>query len=195
MQIESLQIPGSALIRPTLHEDHRGAFARTYCRKEYAAAALDADLVQASMSFNEKRGTLRGLHFQWPPSREAKTVRCTRGALFDVLVDLRPNSPTYLLHISVELEASGQLAIFIPPGVAHGFQTLMDATEVLYLMSDYFEPDSAGVVRWDDASFGIAWPLPAPTLSKRDAECPEFNAARHEEELLSRSAGAGWTAA
>ena len=194
MLIEPLAIPGAARVRTEPHVDHRGAFARTFCHTEYAAAGLDPSVVQSSLSFNERRGTLRGLHFQWPPSRESKTVRCTRGAILDVLVDLRPDSPAYLTHVALELDETSRDAVFIPPGVAHGFQTLEDRTEVLYLMSDDFAPDLAGVVRFDDPRFGIRWPLASPILSTRDAECPAFDAATHEAALRARPQGAAWSA-
>lgn len=193
MRIEPLRIPGAARVRTEPHVDHRGAFARTFCRDEYAAAGLAAAVVQSSISFNERRGTLRGLHFQWPPSREAKTVRCTRGAIFDVLVDLRPDSPAYLTHVALTLDEDSRDAVFIPPGVAHGFQTLQDRTEVLYLMSDVFAPELAGVVRWDDARFGIDWPVAPPILSARDAQCPPFAAAEHEAALAGRPQASLWS--
>jgi dTDP-4-dehydrorhamnose 3,5-epimerase len=186
MRFEPLRIHGAALVRPEPRSDHRGFFARTWCAEEYSAAGLARDTVQASISFNERRGTLRGMHFQWPPSREAKTVRCTRGALFDVLLDLRPDSPTYLTHASVELDMDNRLGVYIPPGVAHGFQTLADDTEVLYLMSDFFAPGLEGVVRWDDDAFGIVWPAAERTLSERDANTLNFDRVAFETELRKR---------
>jgi dTDP-4-dehydrorhamnose 3,5-epimerase len=186
MRFEPLRIRGAARVLPELRSDARGFFARTWCAEEYASAGLARETVQASISFNKRRGTLRGMHFQWPPARESKTVRCTRGSMFDVLLDLRPDSPTYLTHESIELDADNRIAVYIPPGVAHGFQTLADDTEVLYLMSDFFAPGLEGVVRWDDAAFGIGWPAGDRTLSERDANSPDFDRVAFETALRQR---------
>jgi dTDP-4-dehydrorhamnose 3,5-epimerase len=131
-------------------------------------------LVQCSVSFNRRRGTLRGMHYQVAPHREAKLVRCTMGALYDVVLDLRPDSPTYRRWHGMELSAENRSALFIPPGVAHGFQTLDDNTEVFYQMDEFFAPDSARGVRWNDPAFAIAWPLPDPILSERDRGYPDY---------------------
>src|ERR1700754_4288549 len=138
MRFEQLQIAGAVRVLIEASHDARGFFARTFCTEEFEAHGLPARVVQASISYNEARGTLRGLHFQWAPSREAKLVRCTRGRLHDVLVDLRPDSPTCLQHCAVALDEDSRDAVFIPHGVAHGFQTLVDRTEVLYQMTDFY---------------------------------------------------------
>jgi dTDP-4-dehydrorhamnose 3,5-epimerase len=192
MQLEVLSLDQAFLVRVERHADVRGFFARAFCVHEFTDAGLPAALVQASISFNARRGTVRGMHFQWPPSREGKLVRCIRGALFDVLLDLRPNSPSYLRHVSVELDDESRNAVFIPHGVAHGFQTLADATEVLYQMTDFYAPALAAGVRWNDPSFGIAWPITnGIVISERDAHYPDFDRQTFEAELVRRPGATG----
>jgi len=189
MKFETLGIEGAVRISPEPIRDHRGFFARTYCEREFAAHGLAAGFVQASISFNERRGTLRGMHFQKPPSREAKLVRCVKGAVFDVLLDLRPTSASYLRHVGMELSDENRVAVYIPHGVAHGFQTLSDAAEVLYQMTDWPAPDLASGVRWNDPAFGITWPISGGlTVSERDAHYPDFDSAAFEADLCSGSA-------
>jgi dTDP-4-dehydrorhamnose 3,5-epimerase len=191
MRFEALPVAQAFLVRLEPHADARGFFARTFCVEEFAAAGLPTALVQASISSNARRGTVRGMHFQWPPSREAKLVRCVRGALLDVLLDLRPGSPSYLRHVAVELSEANRDAVFIPDGVAHGFQTLADATEVLYQMTDVYAPALAAGVRWNDPAFRIRWPLAdGIVVSERDAGYPDFDRAAFEAELARRR-GAG----
>ncbi len=193
MQFQPLEISGAALVRVDRHADPRGFFARTFCAREFAAAGIPAEAVQASISYNERPGTVRGLHFQWPPSREGKLVRCIRGRLFDVLLDLRPGSPTYLKHRSVLLDEDNRDAVFIPHGIAHGFQTLAERTEVLYQMTDFFAPDLGTGLRWNDPAFGIEWPAAVSEISERDAQAADFDRQRFEAELARReqsSAGA-----
>jgi len=149
-------------------EDERGFFARSFCQREFEAQGLNPRLAQCNVSFNHRRGTLRGLHFQAKPHEEAKLVRCTRGAIWDVAVDLREGSPTRLRWHAVELNAENRLGLYVPEGFAHGFQTLADDTEVLYQMSEFYHPELARGVRWDDPNLGIRWPLPDPILSERD---------------------------
>lgn len=156
------------------HVDARGLFARTFCEEEFARAGLPTRFVQSSLSFNARRGTLRGLHYQAAPKAEGKLVRCTRGAVHDVVVDLRSSSPTFLRWISVELTAENRRALYVPPGCAHGFQTLQDDSELLYLMTEFYAPEAARGVRWNDPRLGIAWPIDNPTLSNRDATYPDF---------------------
>jgi dTDP-4-dehydrorhamnose 3,5-epimerase len=156
------------------HVDGRGLFARTFCEAEFAAAGLPTRFVQSSVSFNTRRGTLRGLHYQAPPKPEAKLVRCTHGTIHDVVVDLRPSSATFLRWISVELTAENRRALYIPGGCAHGFQTLTDDAEVLYLMTEFYAPELARGVRWNDPVFGVEWPIADPRLSERDATYPDF---------------------
>lgn len=156
------------------HEDQRGFFARTWCRREFEKHGLDTRLVQCSMSRNLRRGTLRGLHWQAAPHAEVKLVRCTRGAIWDVIVDLRPDSPSYTRHFATELTAETCRALYIPEGFAHGFVTLADDTDVLYQMSAFYEPSSARGVRWNDPVFAIPWPVEHPIVHERDAGYPDF---------------------
>lgn len=153
-------------------EDSRGFFARTWCQREFEAHGLNPGLAQCNTSFNNKKGTLRGMHYQAAPYQEAKLVRCTMGAIYDVIVDLRPDSPTFKQWLAVELTAQNRLMLYIPAGVAHGFQTLQDDTEVFYQMSEFYYSELARGVRWDDPAFGIKWPLPDPILSERDKNYP-----------------------
>jgi dTDP-4-dehydrorhamnose 3,5-epimerase len=186
MQFEALPVEGAVLVKIEANRDERGFFARTFCSREFAANGLSASLVQASISYNELRGTVRGMHFQWPHSREDKLVRCIRGSLLDVLLDLRPNSGSYLQHCSVRLDDEQRDAVFIPHGVAHGFQTLAGNTEVLYQMTDFFAPELGAGVRWDDSAFGISWPLPPAMISRRDASYPDFDRVQYEAEFAER---------
>lgn len=152
--------------------DPRGSFARSYCAEEFAAHGLPTEFVQCNVSFNVRRGTLRGLHWQDAPHAEGKLVRCTRGAIFDVAVDLRETSATRYCWISAELTEQNGRALYIPPGFAHGFQTLEDASEVFYQMTEAYHADLTRGARWDDPVFGVAWPLPDPLLSERDLNHP-----------------------
>lgn len=188
MRFETTAVEGvfEVLIEP--HEDERGFFARTWCAREFSAQGLPAACVQTSISHNLRQGTLRGLHFQWPPSQEGKLVRCEQGAVHDVALDLRPDSKSYLEHVAVELTASRCNAIYIPPGVAHGFQSLADDSRILYMMSDFYAPELSDGVRWDDPAFGIAWPLPVNAMAARDRECPDFDHAAHVTRFRSGSA-------
>ncbi|RUT33267.1 dTDP-4-dehydrorhamnose 3,5-epimerase [Paenibacillus zeisoli] len=140
-------------------EDERGYFARTWCKREFEAQGLSSELVQCSISFNKRRGTLRGMHYQIAPYEEVKLVRCTRGSIFDVIIDMRPNSRTYLKWISIELTANNRKMLYIPAGFAHGFQTLEDNTEVSYQMNEFYHPECARGIRWDDPLFNIDWPI------------------------------------
>ena len=175
MNLSPTELPGVFLVEPELLADERGAFARTFCVDEFGSAGIDFEVVQANISFNKYSGTLRGMHFQRAPHAEAKVVRCTSGAVYDVVVDLRPDSPTYCQWISAELNADNRKALFIPEGCAHGFQTLLDNTEVDYLMSVRYAPEAASGVRFDDAAFGIEWPLPVSSLSERDRDWPDYD--------------------
>jgi dTDP-4-dehydrorhamnose 3,5-epimerase len=171
-------IAGAFVVEPERLEDERGFFARTFSSNDFAARGLDARVDQCSTSFNAKVGTLRGLHYQTAPHGEAKLVRCTRGAIYDVAVDLRSDSRSYLRWFGVELSAEDGRALFVPEGCAHGFQTLAEATEVSYQISTPYVPAAARGVRWDDPVFGIEWPQ-APsegrTMSRRDTEYPDFS--------------------
>jgi dTDP-4-dehydrorhamnose 3,5-epimerase len=167
-------LPGAFRVEMVRLEDDRGFFARSWCAREAEEQALNPRVAQCNVSFNRRRGTLRGMHFQAAPHEEAKLVRCTRGALFDVIVDLRSNSPTFRKWEAFELTDGNGLAIYVPEGFAHGFQTLVDDTEVLYQMSESYVGASARGVRWNDPTFGILWPLPDPILSARDATFADF---------------------
>ena len=169
-------VAGVFVIEPEPREDNRGFFARTWCQREFAQHGLNPRLVQTSISFNRRRGTLRGMHYQMPPHAEAKLIRCTRGAIWDVALDLRPASPTYRQHFGVELSAENRAALYIPEGVAHGFQTLVDETEVLYQMSEFYAPEAGRGIRFDDPAFAIPWPLPEPILLERDRTYADFEA-------------------
>lgn len=154
--------------------DMRGFFARTWCAREFEAAGLESRLVQCSMSYNIRRGTLRGMHYQVQPFEEVKLVRCTAGAILDVVIDLRPESPTYMKHCAVELSAANRRGLYIPTGFAHGFQTLADETEVFYQMSEFFAPEYGRGVRWNDPAFSINWPVPEPIILDRDDAYPDY---------------------
>jgi dTDP-4-dehydrorhamnose 3,5-epimerase len=175
MKFTELPIPGAYLIEMEPISDERGFFARSWCKREFEQRQLTADLAQCSVSFNAKKGTLRGLHFQAKPFQEAKLVRCTQGAVYDVIVDLRPDSNTYLDWYAAELSAGNRRSLYIPFDVAHGFQTLADDTEVFYQMSEFYHPESARGVRWDDPAIGVNWPLASPIISAQDASYPLLN--------------------
>jgi dTDP-4-dehydrorhamnose 3,5-epimerase len=170
------RLPGAYLVELEQREDERGSFARTWCRDEFAAYGLSTDVAQCSISRNTRAGTLRGLHFQTAPHEEVKLVRCTQGAIFDVIVDLRPGSETEAEWLGVELSAATGTALYIPKGFAHGFQTLVDEVEVFYMMSDPYVPEASSGVRWDDPAFGIEWPhAVARTISERDLAWPDYS--------------------
>jgi len=169
-----LRLPGAFVIDRTPAEDERGFFARTWCEEELAEHGLCTRISQCSISFNHRRGTLRGMHFQALPHAEVKIVRCTRGSIFDVLLDLRPTSPTYCQWIAEELTEENGRQLYIPEGVAHGFQTMADRTEVFYQISQPYVPDLARGVRWNDPAFAIEWPDCERTISLRDRQYPDF---------------------
>jgi dTDP-4-dehydrorhamnose 3,5-epimerase len=154
--------------------DDRGFFARCWCQKEFEANNLNSALVQCSVSFSAKGGTLRGMHYQAEPHAEAKVVRCTSGSIYDVVLDLRPGSPTYKRWIGLALTAANRNMVYVPKGCAHGFLTLEDETEVFYQMSEFFSSDAAHGVRWDDPAFGIVWPRMVQVISERDRTYPDF---------------------
>jgi dTDP-4-dehydrorhamnose 3,5-epimerase len=173
---EETKLPGAFVIELERREDERGFFARTFCANEFADQGLNARLVQANTSWNPRQGTLRGMHFQKAPSAEVKVVRATRGAIHDVVIDLRPDSPTYKQWIGVDLTEENRRALYVPEGFAHGFQTLAPDTEVHYLVTEFYTPEAEGGVRWDDPAFGIEWPDPANAfLSPKDATWPDFD--------------------
>ena len=169
MKFTETDLKGAFIIEPDRIEDERGFFARTFCHKEFEKHGLNPNLVQCSASFNTKKGTVRGMHYQVKPHEEARLVRCTRGALYDVILDLRIDSPTFTKWIAVELTADNRIMAYIPEGFAHGFQTLEDNTEVFYQMSEFYHPECAKGARWDDPAFGIVWPIDKKTVSRKDA--------------------------
>lgn len=167
-------LPGVWEIALDLRDDERGFFARSWCEKEFQDNGLNTKLAQCSISFNIRRGTLRGMHYQAAPYQEAKLVRCTRGSIFDVAIDLRPNSPTFKRWVGAELTAENRRMLYIPEGCAHGFLTLEDETEVFYQISEFYHPETAQGFRWNDPAFQIAWPVDPVVISERDRTYPNF---------------------
>lgn len=174
MKFHPTRIAGVVEIYLEPVRDERGFFARSWCRTEFERHGLESALVQCNISFNARKGTLRGMHFQAAPFAETKLVRCTHGAVYDVVLDLRPESPTFKGWIAVTLSAKNRNMVYIPQGCAHGFLTLQDETEVFYQMSEYYNAESARGVRWNDPAFGIAWPDRLEVISDRDQNYPDF---------------------
>jgi len=171
------KLKGAFIIEPEPIKDDRGFFERAWCKREFEEHGIASDFVQANISFNKKAGTLRGMHYQVAPHQEAKLVRCTKGAVYDVIIDLRSGSITYKQWISVELSADNYRLLYIPEGFAHGFQTLTDAAEIFYLHSEYFVPNASAGVRWDDPEFGIDWPeIKRRIISGKDMGWPLYHA-------------------
>lgn len=168
------KLKGAFTVEIQRFEDERGFFARTWCRREFEAHGLDPGLVQCNISFNLKAGTLRGMHYQAKPFEEAKLIRCTRGAIHDVIVDLRPDSPTFGKYESCVLTPENRRMLFVPKSFAHGFLTLEDETEVFYQMSEFYSPEHARGFRWNDPRFGIDWPCEINVISERDRSYPDF---------------------
>lgn len=170
------ELKGAFVIEPEKLEDERGFFARTWDRREFEARGLDPQLAQCSVSFNKNKGTLRGMHYQAAPDEEAKLVRCTEGAIYDVIIDLRPDSPTFKRWVAAELAADNMRMLYVPKGFAHGFQTLQDDTEVFYQISEFYAPESARGIRWNDPAFDIQWPPAGErVISARDQQLPDFD--------------------
>jgi dTDP-4-dehydrorhamnose 3,5-epimerase len=168
-------LPGAFVVELERRDDERGFFARAWCANEFAEHGLSTRLVQANLSFNARQGTLRGMHFQVESHAEAKLVRCTRGAIYDVIIDLRRDSRTYKRWFGVELDAENRRALYVPEGFAHGYQTLVPDTETFYQVSEFYAPNAERGVRWDDAAFGVEWPDPAnAVLSDKDRNWPDF---------------------
>lgn len=174
MIFNETKLPGVFEIHLEPHCDDRGFFARSWCHKEFEAHGLNPKLVQCNVSFNERKGTLRGVHYQAEPRQEAKVVRCTAGAIHDVVIDLRPQSPTFKRWTSAALTAKNRRMLYVPEGCAHGFLTLEDETEVFYQMSEFYYPESARGVRWDDPAFQVRWPRAVEAISERDRTYPDF---------------------
>lgn len=169
MKFTETRLAGAFIVELETHEDARGFFARTFCAREFEQHGLPGVFVQCSISMNRKKGTLRGLHFQRPPASEGKLVRCTAGEVYDVIVDLRPESPTYLQHIGVELTGANHRALYVPKMFAHGLQTLQDDTEVFYQISEFYAPEASTGLRYCDPRLAIKWPLPVAAISEKDA--------------------------
>jgi dTDP-4-dehydrorhamnose 3,5-epimerase len=168
------KLKGAFIIAPEPIEDERGFFARSFCRREFERQGLNSNLAQCNISFNKRKGTLRGMHYQLAPHAEVKIVRCTAGAICDVIIDLRPESPTFRQWIAVELTAENHLQLYVPEGFAHGYQTLSDNTETVYQVSEFYSPESERGIRWNDQTFGISWPLPVAAISAKDAAHPDW---------------------
>jgi dTDP-4-dehydrorhamnose 3,5-epimerase len=172
MTFTETQLKGAFIVDLEPRRDDRGFFARSFCQKECEAHGLKTSIAQANISFNYRKGTLRGLHFQFPPAAETKFVRCSRGAIVDVIVDLRPESPTYLQHVAVELTADNRRGLFVPERFAHGYQVLEDNTETTYQVGEFYTPSAESGLRCSDPRLGIAWPLPATDMSEKDGQWP-----------------------
>jgi dTDP-4-dehydrorhamnose 3,5-epimerase len=168
MVFTETKLRGAYIIDLERREDSRGFFARAFCQKEFAAHQLNPFIAQLNIGFNIKKGTLRGMHFQYPPAAETKLVRCTRGAILDIIVDLRPESPTYLQHISVELNEDNQRALYVPERFAHGYQVLRDNTETSYQVGEFYTPNAESGLLHDDPRLGLHWPLPVAVISDKD---------------------------
>jgi len=175
MKFVETELKGAFIVGPELLEDERGFFARTWCRKEFEQHGLNPNMVQCNISFNRKKGTLRGMHYQASPFEEAKLVRCTMGVIYDIIIDLRPDSKTFIDWIAVELSAENRKMIYIPEGFAHGFQTLENDTEVFYQMSEFYVPEYARGVRWNDPKFKIEWPGDIRIISAKDKNFDDFD--------------------
>jgi dTDP-4-dehydrorhamnose 3,5-epimerase len=175
MTFSETKLSGAFIVELEKFEDERGFFAHSWSEKEFAARRLDSSMVECSISFNWKRGTLRGMHYQAAPHGQVKIVRCTKGAIYDVIIDLRAASPTFKQWVGVELTAENHSMLYVPKGFAHGFQTLEDASEVFYQMSEVYAPESGRGVRWNDPAFKIAWPEPVSLVNERDGTYPDVN--------------------
>ena len=174
MKFLKSDLPGVVEIRLEPQADERGLFARAWCQQEFERQGLNSRLVQCNISYNERQGTLRGMHYQDEPFGEAKVVRCTAGAIYDVAIDLRAQSPTYRRWLGVVLSAKERNMLYVPEGFAHGFLTLEDHTEIFYQMSEFYHPEVALGVRWDDPAFQIRWPGKIEVISERDSAYPDF---------------------
>jgi dTDP-4-dehydrorhamnose 3,5-epimerase len=176
MKFAETKLKGAYIIDVEPRGDDRGFFARAWCHNEFAELGLDTRVAQANISFNKDKGTVRGMHWQMPPFAETKLVRCIRGAVYDVIVDLRQDSPTFLQWMGVELSAENRRIILVPEGFAHGMQTLVDEAEVYYQVTEFYAPEAERGARYNDPAFGIEWPLPVGTQSEKDASWPDFDA-------------------
>lgn len=174
MRFIQTHLPGSFIIEPEFREDHRGYFARVFCEIEFDSQKLETNFIQCNISYNKKKGTLRGMHYQIEPYAEVKVIQCTSGSIYDTIIDLRPNSPTYTRCFSIELGASDKKMVYVPQGFAHGYQALEDNTEVLYYVSAIYKPESERGIRWNDPQLRLLWPIENPILSDKDQKYPDF---------------------
>lgn len=175
MKFIETKLKSAFVIEPEKLGDERGFFARIWCQREFKAHGLNPNLAQSSIALSKKKGTMRGMHYQLPPHEEAKLIRCTKGSLYDVIIDLRPASETYKQWFGIEITAENYKMVYVPEGFAHGYQTLLDDTEVLYLISDFYTPECYTGVRWNDPVFGIVWPIAENVIiSEKDKNCPDF---------------------
>jgi len=172
MLFTETKLKGAFIVDLARHQDRRGFFARTFCAEEFSVRGLKPTVAQCNLSFNLKKGTLRGMHYQIAPATETKLIRCIHGAIYDVLIDMRPASPTYLSSIGVELTAENRRALYVPEMVAHGYQALTDGAEVIYQVGEFYTPGYERGLRYDDPAFDIEWPLPASEISEKDATWP-----------------------
>ena len=186
MKFEETKLAGAFIIDIQKIGDNRGFFSRAFCQKEFADHGLNPTIAQANLGFNATKGTVRGMHFQYPPAAETKLVRCTRGGVLDIIVDLRPESPTYLEHVEVELTADNYRAIYVPQRFGHGYQAREDNTETSYLVGEFYTPESEGGLRHDDPRLGLTWPLPVTEVSAKDEAWPLL--ADVEEQVRQRMA-------
>jgi dTDP-4-dehydrorhamnose 3,5-epimerase len=170
------KLKGAFIIDVDIRADHRGGFARTFCAQEFEQQGLKPTVAQCNMSYNHKAGTLRGMHYQVAPACETKLVRCTKGAIYDVIIDMRPDSPTYMMYIGVELTADNRRALYVPEMFAHGYQALTDDAEVVYQVGEFYTPGYERGLRYDDPIFGIEWPIPVTVISEKDAAWTLFEA-------------------
>ena len=184
MQFLATPLADAFVVELDLRGDQRGFFARLFCENEFASAGLHSHFVQVNNSLSSRKGTLRGLHYQLAPAAEVKLVRCIRGALYDVIVDIRPDSPTYCRWFGAELSAANRRMMYVPRGFAHAFITLADETEAIYLVSDFYSPDCERGLRWNDPRFAIQWPLQPVEISEKDSNWPDFDPSFHAVERL-----------
>lgn len=189
MIITETRLKGAYIIDIERREDSRGFFARAFCQREFRAIGLNPVIAQANIASNVRRGTLRGMHFQFPPAAETKLVRCTRGAIVDIIVDLRPESPTYLQHVAVELNETNQRALYVPERFAHGYQTLVDNTDTSYQVGEFYAPEAESGLMYNDPKLGLTWPLPVSVISEKDQNFRLLNEV--EPELKGRMELAG----
>src|SRR5262245_59190253 len=183
MMFTETRLKGAFIIDLDRKRDERGFFARAFCQKEFRAHGLQPLIAQASLASNAKKGTVRGMHFQYPPASESKLVRCTRGAILDVIVDLRPESATYVEHVAFELNEDNMRALYVPERCAHGYQTLCDNTDTSYQVGEFYTPNAEGGVRFDDTRLGLQWPLPVSVISFKDRQ---FRPLREVEDEVKR---------